>query len=238
VLTGQLTELDREGPGGPALAVVDGSFTPFGEALLLAPGASAYERVGKPVIDRLVGALLLLLALPALAAVAVVVRVGMGRGVLFKQERVGLGGRRFLVYKFRTMTHDRRQRSQPFAVPDRRKTHKHARDPRLTALGRFLRKWSLDELPQLWNVMRGEMSLIGPRPELVSIVEHYETWQHARHRVKPGLTGLWQVTARGDGPMHESTHIDLAYAAQVSLRSDCRILLLTIPALLGRRPGL
>jgi lipopolysaccharide/colanic/teichoic acid biosynthesis glycosyltransferase len=134
------------------------------------------------------------------------------------------------------MNHDRRNGSQPY-VPDRRKTHKHEQDPRLTALGRFLRKWSLDELPQLWNVVRGDMSLIGPRPELVSIVERYDTWQHARHRVKPGLTGLWQVTARGDGLMHEHTHIDLAYAARVSLRGDFKILLLTIPALLGRRTG-
>ena len=237
MLTGQLTEMDREGPGGPTLAVVDGAFAPFANLLPYAPSGTVYERLVKPVVDRLVGVTFLLLTLPVLALVAIVVRARMGQGVIFKQERVGLGGRRFLVYKFRTMRHDRRHRSQPVAVPDRRKTHKHEQDPRVTALGRFLRKWSLDELPQLWNVVRGDMSLIGPRPELVSIVERYDAWQHARHSVKPGLTGLWQVTARGDGLMHEHTHIDLAYASRVSLRSDCKILLLTIPALLGRRTG-
>jgi lipopolysaccharide/colanic/teichoic acid biosynthesis glycosyltransferase len=232
-----LIEMDREGPGGPTLVVVDGSFAASQGSPVVVARSTVYERLVKPAVDRLVGLTLLMLTLPVLALVAIVARAHMGPGVIFKQERVGRGGRRFLVYKFRTMKHDRRHVPEPYAVPDRRKTHKHEHDPRVTALGRFLRKWSLDELPQLWNVVRGDMSLIGPRPELVSIVERYDGWQHARHRVKPGLTGLWQVTARGDGLMHENTHIDLAYASRVSLRNDCKILLLTIPVLLGRRTG-
>ena len=195
-----------------------------------------YERLAKPAIDRTVGLLLLLAALPALALVALAVRGVLGPGVIFKQRRVGRKGHAFTMYKFRTMDPDRR-RTRGARAPDRRRTHKHPNDPRQTPLGRFLRKWSLDELPQLWNVVKGDMSLVGPRPELVEVVERYEGWQHERHVVKPGLTGLWQVTARADGPMHENTHLDLAYVRQVRFASDCKILLLTIPALLGRQTG-
>ena len=195
-----------------------------------------YERFVKPVMDRAVGTVLLLAVLPTLLLVALAVRALLGRSVIFKQRRVGRGGRVFTMYKFRTMHPDRRM-ARLRVAPERRLTHKHPQDPRLTALGRFLRKWSLDELPQLWNVARGDMSLIGPRPELVDIVDRYESWQHERHAVKPGLTGLWQVLARGDGPMHENTHLDLAYVRQVRFTTDCKILLHTIPALLGRRTG-
>jgi lipopolysaccharide/colanic/teichoic acid biosynthesis glycosyltransferase len=230
VLTGRTDELWRDdvAAGAPGLRVVRE----------VTRSTTRYERLVKPAVDRAVAIALLLVTLPVLVLVALAVRARMGRGVIFRQERVGRDGRRFTVLKFRTMAHDRRRRVAPAPTPDRRKTHKHEHDPRLTPLGRFLRKWSLDELPQLWNVARGDMSLIGPRPELVSIVDRYETWQHGRHRVKPGLTGLWQVTARGEGPMHENTHLDLAYAERVSFRNDCRIVLLTIPALLlGRRTG-
>jgi lipopolysaccharide/colanic/teichoic acid biosynthesis glycosyltransferase len=138
------------------------------------------------------------------------------------------------------MRPDRRRpgwRSESYEDEERRRTHKHPNDPRLTVLGRFLRKWSLDELPQLWNVVRGDMSIVGPRPELTEIVSGYEPWQHDRHRVKPGLTGLWQVRARGDGPMHERTDLDVNYAARVLFRTDFKILLLTVPTVLGRRTG-
>ena len=197
---------------------------------------TGYERFVKPVIDRTVGIVLLLAVLPTLLLVALAVRALLGRSVIFKQRRVGRGGRVFTMYKFRTMHPDRRK-ARLAVAPERRVTHKHPQDPRLTPLGRFLRKWSLDELPQLWNVARGDMSLIGPRPELVDIVDKYESWQHERHAVKPGLTGLWQVLARGDGPMHENTHLDLAYVRQVRFTTDCKILLHTIPVLLGRRTG-
>ena len=92
-------------------------------------------------------------------------------------------------------------------------------------------------MPQLWNVVAGQMSLVGPRPEMVQIVDRYEPWQHARHQVKPGVTGLWQVSARGEVPMHEATHIDLEYVESISLWTDIRILALTIPAALGSRTG-
>jgi lipopolysaccharide/colanic/teichoic acid biosynthesis glycosyltransferase len=142
----------------------------------------------------------------------------------------------FELHKFRTMQPDRRAQFEgSYDGDNRRLTHKHPNDPRLTRLGRTLRKWSLDELPQLWDVLMGKLSLVGPRPELVGIVERYEPWQHARHTVKPGLTGLWQVTARGEGEMFEHTDIDIEYARKVTLRGDVKIMFLTIPAVLSHK---
>ncbi len=199
----------------------------------VAPPRSFYVRVTKPIFDRVVGSILLVLASPLLALVAIAVRLRIGHPVLFRQPRCGLDGVPFDVVKFRTMRQDRRQRALSVSQ-DRRLTHKSDEDPRHTGLGRRLRKWSLDELPQLWNVARGEMSLVGPRPELVEIVERYEPWQHQRHLVKPGLTGLWQISRRGEGLMHLYTDVDLEYVATVSLRTDLQILFRTVPAALGR----
>jgi lipopolysaccharide/colanic/teichoic acid biosynthesis glycosyltransferase len=197
-----------------------------------------YQRWLKPGLDGLAGGVLLLLALPLMGLVALVVWVNMGQPVIIRQRRVGHGGGIFSMYKFRTMEPDRRQRRQDFSGPERRLNHKSPEDPRMTRVGRVLRTWSLDELPQLWNVVRGEMSLVGPRPELEEVVErHYQPWQHRRHQVKPGLTGLWQISERNNGPMHEHTEVDLAYLEQISLRTDLEILLRTVPAALGYRRG-
>ena len=208
-----------------------------------APAAAAaavpegtYARAVKPVADVLGAALLLLLLLPVLVVVAVSVRITLGPGVLFRQERVGRDGRVFHVLKFRTMLPDRRCESRRVDV-DRRQRHKTVHDPRHTELGRFLRRWSLDELPQLLNVVRGEMSLVGPRPELVSVVEQHALWGHSRHLVRPGLTGLWQTTARADGPTHQFVHLDDLYVRSLSPRNDLRILLTTLPAMLGTQKG-
>ena len=183
-------------------------------------------------------ALLLLVVSPVLIAVAVAILFALGRPLVLRQPRIGHGGNVFLTLKFRTMRPDRRQQDPGgWAGADRRLTHKSAQDPRLVPVGRFLRKWSLDELPQLLNVLRGEMSLVGPRPEMVAIVQRYAGWQHKRHLVKPGVTGLWQVSARGDGMMHERTDVDLEYIARLSLKQDLKILVLTLPAALGLRKG-
>lgn len=196
-----------------------------------------YERLCKPLIDRALGFVLLLALLPVMALCATAVAVSLGHPVLLRQRRIGHHGGEFTIYKFRTMRPSRRGQRLDYVGPERRQTHKHPHDPRLTPIGRFLRAWSLDELPQLINVVRGEMSLVGPRPEMVEIVERYEAWQHRRHQVKPGITGLWQVSARGDGPMHELTEVDLEYLERVSLWTDLRILLLTIPTAFGLRRG-
>ncbi len=197
-----------------------------------------YERAIKGAIDRVLGLILALLTLPIAIPVAIAVFIDLGLPILLRQDRVGVNGKVFKVVKFRSMEPDRRIVGPPsFVGSDRRLNHKSENDPRLTPVGRFIRKWSLDELPQLWNVVFGQMSLVGPRPEMVQIVERYEPWQHARHLVKPGVTGLWQVSARGEVPMHEATHIDLEYVKTISFKTDLRILAKTIPAAFGKGTG-
>lgn len=196
------------------------------------PPASAYVRGGKRALDAVLALVLLVVFLPVMLACVVAVRLTLGPKLLFRQGRVGKDGEVFWILKFRTMRHSRRCQSVPFQGPERRKTHKHPNDPRLNTVGGVLRRLSLDELPQLVNVLKGEMSLVGPRPELVEIVDRYEPWQHQRHVVRPGLTGLWQVSAR-HRMMHEATEIDLHYVARVSLRTDIGILFRTVPSLFG-----
>lgn len=199
------------------------------------PGA--YVRFVKPTLDWVVAFVLFVLTLPIILVVMAAVFVELGSPVFFRQPRVGRHGRVFKVNKFRTMEADRRSDEDgAFSGTDRRRTHKSENDPRTSTVGRFLRKWSLDELPQLTNVLVGDMSLVGPRPELVQIVDRYERWQHARHLVKPGITGLWQVSAR-DVPLHEATDLDLLYIEEMSLRTDLKILAGTLPAAVGEQKG-
>jgi lipopolysaccharide/colanic/teichoic acid biosynthesis glycosyltransferase len=198
---------------------------------------SRYQRLVKPVLDFVGAFLLLLLTSPVLLAAAIAVRFTMGGPVILRQNRVGMDGRVFSIYKFRTMEPDRRHTSVAYIGEDRRETHKSPNDPRITPVGRFLRKWSLDELPQFFNVLQGDMSLVGPRPEMVEIVAKYEPWQHERHTVKPGVTGPWQISERGEKALHECTESDIEYLQQVSGWTDLRILALTPLAALGLRRG-
>ena len=200
----------------------------------LAP--STYRRFIKPTIDRIIGTVLCLVWLPLLSVLVVAIWLSMGPPAIYSQQRVGKDGRPFTMYKLRTMRADRRVDEIAFDGPDRRRVHKTPHDPRITRFGRFLRKWSLDETPQFFNVVLGQMSLVGPRPELVQIVEtKYAGWQHARHSVKPGLTGLWQIGEQRQELMYQATEIDLRYIDRMSLWEDLRILALTIPAALGKR---
>ncbi|MEP1124948.1 MAG: sugar transferase [Ilumatobacter sp.] len=195
-----------------------------------------YTTFVKPAIDRTAAALgLVVLAVP-MATIGILIFATMGRPVLFRQRRVGLDGRVFEVLKFRTMRPDRRGQRLD-VIHDRRRTHKSTRDPRHTEVGRFLRRHSLDELPQLFNVLRGEMSIVGPRPELESVTAMYRPGLEQRHFVKPGLTGLWQISARGDGPMHENGQWDVDYVETVSLWTDLRIIARTPRAMFGDNAG-
>jgi len=232
-MTQNATPIGREG-GAPANKVEPFDPRLFAE-ISFAP--TAYVRFVKPTIDFLGGLLLALVTAPICLVVAIIVYNDLGNPIILRQPRVGRGGRVFKVYKFRSMHPDRRGTAPDFVGRDRRITHKDENDPRLTNFGRFMRKWSLDELPQLWNVVLGDMSLVGPRPEMVQIVERYEPWQHQRHVVKPGVTGLWQISARGDIPMHEATHIDVDYVDSISLSTDLEILLKTLPAAMGDSKG-
>ena len=220
--------------GTAELTLLDGGYDVGARRL------STYQAAVKPVVDRSLATLLLVLLSPILGVVALAILVTLGRPVFIRQQRVGEHGHHFKMWKFRTMRPCRRDPRlvDGYDGEDRRRSHKTDDDPRHTNLGRLLRKLSLDELPQLINVLTGDMSLVGPRPELPVIVAGYEAWQHERHAVKPGVTGLWQVTARETaGQMHRHTHIDVEYVRSISFAADMRILLLTVPVLLGVRAG-
>jgi len=173
--------------------------------------------------------LLLLVTWPLMLLIALLIRLDSPGPVLFNQPRVGENGRVFRMYKFRTMVADADQRPPPQDFDaDGRPKYKLAHDARITRMGRFLRQTSLDELPQFFNVLKGEMSLVGPRPEVQYIVEQYEPWQRQRLAVPPGITGWWQVNGRSDLPMHLNTHLDLYYIRNYSLWLDLKILWMTI----------
>jgi lipopolysaccharide/colanic/teichoic acid biosynthesis glycosyltransferase len=210
---------------------------PFDAANVFSIPSSAYLRLVKPAIDRLLGLVALILSTPLLIIVGLAVWLAMDFPVFLGQDRVGRHGRVFRMWKFRTMEVDRRHHQMQWVGEDRRKTHKSATDPRITRLGRFLRATRIDELPQFVNVALGDISLVGPRPELVAVVAEYEPWQHRRHAVKPGVTGLWQVSDRGDKLLKDCTEMELAYLDSVSFITDIRILARTLPALM-RRSGI
>jgi len=189
----------------------------------------------KPVLDRAIGLLLLILFSPVIAASAAAVLLTMGRPVFYTQQRIGLGGQAFRLYKIRTMIPDRRVGEDVYGGTERRLVHKSVDDPRVTLVGKALRATRFDELPQFLNVVRGEMSMVGPRPELPEIVRRYEPWQHDRHLVKPGVTGPWQVSNRNGDLMYQHTEIDLDYLAQISFTHDLAILIKTPMAMVGRK---
>lgn len=194
-----------------------------------------YSRLVKPIMDRSFGVLLFILLSPVMLIAAVAVLLSMGAPVIYKQERIGKDGEPFELYKLRTMLPDRRVDDHEFTGPERRQVHKTRNDPRVLPMGKALRSVRLDELPQLWNVIRGDMSLVGPRPELPEIVDGYEEWQHERHAVKPGVTGLWQVTALDGKLMHECVEVDLEYIDDIRFSKDLRILAQTPLAMVRRR---
>jgi exopolysaccharide biosynthesis polyprenyl glycosylphosphotransferase len=173
---------------------------------------------------------------PLLLATALAIRLRDGPPVLFRQARAGLNGRPFTIHKFRTMVPDAEERLAEIQHLNERDrvAFKASDDPRITQLGRTLRATSLDELPQLWNVLKGEMSLVGPRPPLPGEVAAYDIWHRRRLSMKPGITGLWQVEARDEPGFDRWVERDLAYIDRWSLLLDLKILLRTVPAVIGR----
>ncbi|MGA9354344.1 MAG: sugar transferase [Terriglobales bacterium] len=194
------------------------------------PSAGLYL---KRLLDVMSAGMALLLASPVMAAVALLIRLDSHGPVIYGAERTGAKGRRFRCYKFRSMVSNadglkanlqaRNQREGPiFKIAD---------DPRITRVGWFIRRYSLDELPQLWNVLLGDMSMVGPRPHPVDEVNHYELHHYRRLDMKPGITGLWQITARHSPSFELNMHLDLTYIENWSLRLDLRILLGTVRVL-------
>jgi lipopolysaccharide/colanic/teichoic acid biosynthesis glycosyltransferase len=216
----------------PGSGVRTGQASPL--TVPLAPTPSGY-RLAKRTLDLTASALGLILTSPILAVVAVAVKVESPGPILFRQERLGLGGRPFTCYKFRSM--------HPGAAQERHRDHVRdlirgkreapdpaapwlpiSADPRVTRLGAFLRRSHLDELPQLINIVRGDMSLVGPRPPIPYEVEVYEAWHLPRLSVIPGLTGLWQATGWGRLSFDEGVALDLAYVERRSFWFDLRLI--------------
>jgi len=194
----------------------------------------------KRCIDVVLSAIGLIVAAPLLIVLGLLVMIESPGTPIFKHTRIGFRGRKFSCLKLRTMRADAEAvlRADRAMYEEYRQNHfkiPESRDPRVTKLGRFLRQTSLDELPQLWNVLAGEMTLVGPRPELPNIVAGYEPWQHSRHTVRPGLTGWWQVKRDGTRLMHEATELDIYYVLNCSLLLDIKILALTAGAVVRGR---
>jgi len=187
-----------------------------------------YSRVIKRGVDVLAGALGVAFMLMVVPVVALAIRLDSKGPIFFRQTRIGRYGKPFKIWKFRTMLHNPGEELRLFHGDDGQYRHKILNDPRVTRIGSILRRTSLDEFPQLINVLLGDMSLIGPRPELPQIVQNYQSWQHQRHLVRPGLTGWWQVNGRGDLPMHEHTEFDIYYIRNLSWRLDLLILRRTV----------
>jgi lipopolysaccharide/colanic/teichoic acid biosynthesis glycosyltransferase len=196
-------------------------------------------------LDIVAASLLLILAAPLMLAIAIAVRIDSPGPAFFRQRRVGLNQREFTVYKFRSMRLDadeerHRRYVSALITGDGDETggenlYKLAVDDRITPVGRLIRSWSLDELPQLFNVVLGDMSLVGPRPAIPYEVESYPTWYLKRFAVKPGLTGLWQVNGRNQRTYEEMVSLDIVYAEKRSFLGDLAILARTPKAVLGRR---
>jgi len=194
------------------------------------PALNVYQRVMKRAFDLSLGALLLLLSAPLWAIIWLAIRLDSKGAAIFKQERIGENGKPFIMYKFRTMTEDAEARRAEVLRRDEQGNliHKTADDPRVTRVGRFLRRTSLDELPNLINVLRGEMSLVGPRPEVAWMMDKYAPWQLKRFAVPQGMTGWWQINGRSNKPMHLHTEDDLYYIQNYSILLDLIILWRTL----------
>ncbi len=222
--------------GKVLLRAIDRRLEAIGTPRVGARKTSATYHRNKRILDLGFCALALPLALPVLLICAALVKVSSPGPVFFVQERTGRGGRRFKMMKFRTMVQDAEilkcelEDMNLMGGPD----FKLANDPRVTRVGDLLRRTSLDEAPQIWNILRGDMSLVGPRPTSFS-ADTYDLWHTERLEALPGLTGLWQVGGRGEIGFDDRVRLDIAYVRNRSLPLDAMILLRTLPAVLSQR---
>lgn len=202
------------------------------------PSISGWNYALKRLIDITIAGLILVVSAIPMGLIALAIKLDSPGPILLHQRRIGRDGVPFMVVKFRSMFVDAEQRRaeimEQSSVADPR-LFKLQDDPRRTRVGRVLRRWSLDELPQFWHVLKGEMSVVGPRPQLPEEVEGYDEWHHQRLLVTPGLTGLWQVNGRSDLTFDEMVHLDLYYAEHWSPWLDTKVILRTIPAVFTGR---
>ena len=227
-----LVRLDRGGPSAPPLAARP--------ELTVVLTQSRWQRAMKRVMDVALAGFPLLVMFPVLAIVGICVRLSSKGPALFRQTHVGRGGEAIQITKFRTMVPE--AASILSGDPELRRRYieggfklRQEEDPRITRVGRFLRQLSLDELPQLWDVVAGRMSLVGPRPVMLEELEYYGPYVDAYLAVKPGITGLWQVHGRSDVGFPERCRIDFFYVSRWSVLLDLKVLLRTLPAVIRRR---
>jgi exopolysaccharide biosynthesis polyprenyl glycosylphosphotransferase len=197
------------------------------------PAITGWNYMLKRVLDIVVALIVLTIFSLPMAIIALLIKRDSEGPVIFRQERVGRDGKSFTITKFRCMVND--AEAQRAALMEQSqgidlRLFKMENDPRVTSTGRWLRRWSLDELPQFWQVLTGEMSVVGPRPQLVEEVERYEEWHRQRLHATPGLTGLWQINGRSDLSFDEMVRLDLFYAEHWSLWLDIKVMLRTVPA--------
>ena len=194
-------------------------------------------RISKRVFDLVVSSVALILLVPIIPLIAVMIKLDTPGPVFFRQQRVGRRGRPFAFYKFRSMFVDADERKNEVEALNEQDgpVFKVRSDPRVTNVGRFLRRSSLDEIPQIFNVVKGEMSIVGPRPPLPSEVLRYQPWHRRRLEVTPGITCLWQISGRSHLSFNEWMRLDMEYLKQRSLRADLLIFIKTIPAVIARK---
>jgi len=197
---------------------------------LRASALNKRQRISKRLFDLVVSSIVFLASLPILLLVSLLIKINSAGPIFYRSTRLKENGQTFEMLKFRTMVMDADEKFQDVLQKDKngRFIHKKPDDPRVTRVGKWLRKTSLDELPQLINILKGDMSLVGPRPELPELVEYYKPWQYIRFAVPQGLTGWWQVNGRSDKPMHLHTDEDLYYIQHYSLWLDIQILIKTV----------
>ncbi len=198
---------------------------------------SAMYLAAKRVFDLIVGIVILVLLLPILPFIAIMIKLDTRGPVVFKQDRVGENGRIFKFYKFRSMVHSAESSRDDLIRLNEQEgpIFKIKSDPRITGVGAFLRRSSLDEIPQIFNVIRGDMSIVGPRPPLLEEVAEYQPWHMKRLTVKPGITCLWQIAGRSHIGFNEWMRLDIEYLKTRSFRTDLLIFLKTIPAVIARK---
>jgi exopolysaccharide biosynthesis polyprenyl glycosylphosphotransferase len=187
------------------------------------------QKLFKRLLDVLLSSLGIIIISPLFLLITYAIQRDSKGAIIIRQDRIGQFGKPFAMYKFRSMYMDAPNPSYEWTE------HKRADDPRITPVGKFIRRWSLDELPQLFNVLRGEMSLVGPRPELPEMVNMYQSWQTKRFEVPQGMTGWWQINGRSDKPMFENTEYDLYYITHYSIWMDIYILIRTISTVISGR---
>jgi exopolysaccharide biosynthesis polyprenyl glycosylphosphotransferase len=207
------------------------------DAVATAASRSRLYSVFKRLMDVTVGCAILVLVIPVIPAIALMIKLDSPGPVFFKQERIGRFGRPFQFYKFRSMHREAETRKRDIERLNEQKgpVFKMRSDPRVTHVGNFLRRSSLDEMPQILNVLKGDMSLVGPRPHMPAEVAAYEPWHRARLNVKPGITCLWQISGRSEISFDQWMHLDLEYIERRGALTDLAILFRTVPAVMARK---